>query len=61
MVDGTLLTLNLTGGFSVLLGYTFITLTKVGSKLYKIFTKNERTIFLTLTFLSIIYYYIYSF
>lgn len=57
MVDGTLLTLNLTGGFSVLLGYTFVTLTKVGSKLYKIFTKNERTIFLTLTFLSIISFF----
>lgn len=54
MVNDTLLTLNLAGGFSVLLGYSFIILTPVGSKLYRVFTKNERTVFLFLVLLSII-------
>ena len=46
MVDGTLLTLNIAGGFSVLMGYVFISLTGTGSQLYKVFTANEKTIFI---------------
>ena len=54
MSDEAILATNIAGGFSVLMGYTFISLTGVGSKLYKIFHKNEKAIFLTLSFFSII-------
>ena len=57
MVDGTLLTLNIAGGFSVLMGYVFISLTGTGSQLYKVFTANEKTIFIILSSLSIISFF----
>ena len=57
MVDGTLLSINIAGGISVIMGYTFVYLTGTGSKLYKIFTSNEKTIFLTLSALSIISFF----
>lgn len=57
MVDGTLLATNIAGGFSVLMGYTFVSLTGIGSKLYKIFTSNEKSVFLTLSFFSIISFF----
>ncbi len=57
MVDGTLLSINIAGGISVIMGYTFVYLTGTGSKLYKVFTSNEKTIFLTLSALSIISFF----
>ena len=57
MTDGALLSLNLAGGFAVLIGYIFIVLTNIGSRLYRIFTPNERTIFLIFTSLSIISFF----
>ena len=57
MVDGTLLSINIAAGFSVIMGYTFVYLTGTGSKLYKVFNRNEKTIFLTLSALSIISFF----
>lgn len=57
MTDGTIAALTLTGGFSVLLSYYFISLSGVASKLYKIFTKSERQIFIILSTLSIISFF----
>ncbi len=57
MSDGAILATNIAGGFSVLIGYTFVSLTGVGSKMYKIFHKNEKTVFLTLSFFSIISFF----
>tara|TARA_R110002110_G_scaffold65611_2_gene180587 strand:+ start:608 stop:1129 length:522 start_codon:yes stop_codon:yes gene_type:complete len=57
MVDETIVALSLTGGVAVLMGYYFVAMTGVGSKLYRIFTSNEKTIFLTLSTLSIISFF----
>ena len=61
MVDGTLLSLNLAGGFSVLMGYVFVSMTGVGKKLARVFNANEMVVFMILTTLSIIsfFYLIY--
>ena len=47
--DGTIIALSLTGGFAVLISYYFIGMTGVGSKLYGVFTKNEKNVLKTLT------------
>lgn len=57
MVDGTLLSINLAGGISVLMGYTFISMTGVGKKLARVFNANEMSVFLTLSTLSIISFF----
>ena len=57
MTDGTIVALSLTGGAAVLLGYYFIAATGVGSKLYKIFSPNEKSIFLVLSSLSIVSFF----
>ena len=57
MVDGTILSINIAGGISVIIGYTFVYLTGTGSKLYKVFSDNEKSIFLTLSALSIISFF----
>ena len=57
MTDGTIVALSLTGGFSVLVGYYFISVTGVGSKLYKVFREREKRIFLVLSMLSIISFF----
>ena len=59
MPDGTIIALSLTGGLTVLLGYYFIGATGVGSKLYKVFTEKEKKIFLTLSTLSIISFFLF--
>lgn len=55
--DGTIISLSLTGGFAVLVSYCFIGMTGVGSKLYGVFTNNEKTVFKTLSLLSIISFF----
>ena len=57
MVDGTLLGINIAGGFSVVMGYTFVAMTGVGKKLARVFNANEMTVFLTLSSLSIISFF----
>jgi len=57
MTDGTVVALSLAGGTSVLVGYTFITMTGVGSKLFKFFTESEKKFFMILTTLSIVSYF----
>ena len=55
--DGTIIALSLTGGFAVLVSYYFIGMSGVGSKLYGVFEKNEKTVFKTLSLLSIISFF----
>ena len=57
MGDGTIIALSLTGGLTVLVGYYFIAVTGVGSKLYRIFTSKEKIIFLILSTFSIISFF----
>ena len=57
MGDGTIIALSLTGGLTVLVGYYFIAMTGVGSKLYRIFTPKEKSIFLTLSVFSILSFF----
>ena len=57
MGDGTIIALSLTGGLTVLVGYYFIAMTGVGSKLYRIFTPKEKSVFLTLSVFSIISFF----
>jgi hypothetical protein len=57
MTDGTIVALTLTGGFCVLISYYFITLSGVGAKMYRIFTENEKKIFIILSMLSIVSFF----
>ena len=57
MTDGTIISLTLTGGFSVLLGYYFISISGVASKMYRIFTENEKKIFIILSMVSIVSFF----
>ena len=57
MTNGTIAALSLAGGASVLVGYSFLTMTGISRKLYSYFTPSEKQVFLILTFLSIISFF----